>query len=202
MFGFINSTHMTSFKKKPKMSSKPILLKTINNKNNYLLLYIFICLTLIGILLAVLIISKNSTIINNLKSENSSKLNVKVGDYIEGGIVFFSKNGHIRIVTKNDLNFTGVVGKDWKKANEFCQNQNISGHKNWYLPDADELNLIRNELFGKFNSHISHNYYLSSTLNDRKEPMVVNLGGGLYSESGGHINEVRFKVRAVRKIGY
>lgn len=193
---------MTSFKKKPKMSSKPILLKTINNKNNYLLLYIFICLTLIGILLAVLIISKNSTIINNLKSENSSKLNVKVGDYIEGGIVFFSKNGHIRIVTKNDLNFTGVVGKDWKKANEFCQNQNISGHKNWYLPDADELNLIRNELFGKFNSHISHNYYLSSTLNDRKEPMVVNLGGGLYSESGGHINEVRFKVRAVRKIGY
>ncbi len=193
---------MTSFKQKPKMSSKPTLLKTINNKKNYLLLYIFICLTLIGIFFVLSRIPKNSTKIDNLNSKNTSKLNVKVGDYIEGGIVFFSKNGHLRIVTKNDLDFTGLVGKDWKKAKEFCQNQTIYGHKDWYLPDADELNLIRNELFGKFNSELSQNYYLSSTLNDRKEPIVVNLGGGLYSESGGHINDVRFKIRAVRKIGY
>ena len=193
---------MTSFKEKPLMSSKPILLKANTpNKTNYLL-YIIICLSLIAILLVVLKIMNNSTNNNNTTFENGPQLSPKVGDHFEGGIVFFSKNGHIRVVTKNDLDFTGIVGKDWKIATEACQNQNINGYKDWYLPDADELNLIRDELFGKFNSGFSKNYYLSSSLNDRKEPLVVNLGGGFYSESGGHINDEQFKLRAVRKIGY
>ncbi len=145
--------------------------------------------------------ANNSTGNNSVTSTIIDNQTVSVGDNFQGGIVFFAKNGHVRIVTESELDFRGIVKLDFENAKEFCSNLQVSNFDDWYLPDEQELSLIRSELYSKKSGNFNA-YYLSSTLNGRGEPIVVNLKGIIASESGGHINDEEFRILAVRKVGY
>ncbi len=149
-----------------------------------------------------MVVDTNIVTIDYAAKIPADQSNVAIGDMYEGGIVFFKKNNHIRIVTPYDLALVGTINNDFKKAKKACSDLNINGTKGWYLPEAAELDLIFTNLKkNRLGNFIYNSYYLSSTPNERGEPEMVNFSLG-WTESGGDINNTKFHVRAVRKIGY
>jgi serine/threonine-protein kinase len=67
----------------------------------------------------------------------STKL--KIGQKYQGGIIFYLDNSgkHGKVCTEKDL---GRL--DWDSAMEVCQNLNLDGYSNWYLPTLNDLELL------------------------------------------------------------
>jgi hypothetical protein len=71
-----------------------------------------------------------------------SSSNLKIGQKHQGGIIFYldnsGKHGKVCI--------DGALGLfDWDSAMEECQNLNLNGYADWYLPTKNDLNLLYNQ---------------------------------------------------------
>jgi serine/threonine protein kinase len=70
--------------------------------------------------------------------------NLKIGQKYQGGIIFYLDNSekHGKVCTEIDL------GRfDWDSAMEKCQNLNLKGYSDWYLPSLSELKLLNNQKY-------------------------------------------------------
>jgi hypothetical protein len=94
----------------------------------------------------------------------------KVGDLFQGGIIaYILKSGdkgydtdvpHGLIAAPSDQTTTKL---NWKSANKICDNLELSGYSDWYLPSKEELNqlYLNRTVISKF----SNSWYWSSTKN-------------------------------------
>ena len=85
-------------------------------------------------------------------------IKLEIGQYYQGGIIFHLDDNaeHGLIAAKIDLGeFL------WLEAKQMCEELELNGHDDWYLPSINELNLLYNskDKIGGF----SWRYYLSST---------------------------------------
>jgi serine/threonine protein kinase len=85
---------------------------------------------------------------------------LKIGQKHQGGIIFYLDNSgkHGKVCTESDLG-----SFDWDSAMKECQNLNLNGYSDWYLPSIDELKLLYNQ------KHIIpglSSYYWSSSEGD------------------------------------
>ena len=95
---------------------------------------------------------------------------LKIGDVYQGGIiVYILKSGdkgydtdvpHGLIAAPSDQTTTKL---NWKSANKICDNLELSGYSDWYLPSKEELNqlYLNRTVISKF----SNSWYWSSTKN-------------------------------------
>ena len=84
-----------------------------------------------------------------------SSSNLKIGQKYQGGIIFYLDNSgkHGKVCSESD------IGKfDWGSAMKECQNLNLNGYSDWYLPSIDELKLLYDKPGLIFND-----FYLSCT---------------------------------------
>ena len=67
---------------------------------------------------------------------------LKIGQKHQGGIIFYLDNSgkHGKVCTERDLG-----SFDWDSAMKECQNLNLNGYSDWYLPSIDELKLLYNQ---------------------------------------------------------
>jgi hypothetical protein len=125
---------------------------------------------------------------------------LKIGQKYQGGIIFYVDNSgkHGKICAKVDL------GKlDWYEAMEECQNLNLNGYSDWYLPNKKELDQMfrQRKVIGNFvdeyESDIEYCNYWSSTNTNKWNPEGTNFG--LDSDNGFGAQETNlFFVRAIR----
>jgi serine/threonine protein kinase len=81
---------------------------------------------------------------------------LKIGQKHQGGIIFYLDNSgkHGKVCTETDL------GKfEWDSALDECQNLNLNGYSDWYLPTLNDLELLYNIQ----NDFIHSGFYWSST---------------------------------------
>ena len=95
---------------------------------------------------------------------------IGIGQTHQGGIIFYLyKDGdigyiegeqHGLIAAPSDQTTTKL---NWKSANKICDNLELSGYSDWYLPSKEELNqlYLNRTVISKF----SNSWYWSSTKN-------------------------------------
>jgi serine/threonine protein kinase len=73
------------------------------------------------------------------KQNDEQKNKLKIGQKHQGGIIFYldESSEHGKVCTISDLGFY-----TWQEAVNECDNSNIGGYNNWYLPTLDELKQI------------------------------------------------------------
>jgi hypothetical protein len=107
-----------------------------------------------------------------------------------GGIIVFEENGHGLVAAEyDDSNY----GAKFEKAKIACDNLNLNGHEDWYLPSVEELKLLhlKKSEIGTF----TDNSYWSSTLTRTYKAWVIDFktGDQAYGKGNG------FHYRCVRK---
>ena len=90
-------------------------------------------------------------------------IKLKIGQKHQGGIIFYLDNSgkHGKVCTERDLG-----SFDWDSAMKECQNLNLNGYSDWYLPSIDELKLLYNLYPGSQGSPspgLSTSYWSSSS---------------------------------------
>lgn len=87
---------------------------------------------------------------------------MKIGDKINGGIVFYISDDGINglVVTINELT-PNKVSVD--EAINICKTLNLNGNNDWYLPSKEELNLIYKNLHLTGLKHFANAGYWSSS---------------------------------------
>jgi hypothetical protein len=114
---------------------------------------------------------------------------LKIGQKHQGGIIFYLDNSgkHGKVCTESDLG-----SFDWDSAMKECQNLNLNGYSDWYLPSIDELKLLYNQ------KHIIpglSSYYWSSSEGDNDTAWGQLFTNGIKA----NVNKVGIDdVRAVR----
>jgi len=87
--------------------------------------------------------------------------NLKIGAAHAGGLIFFldgtGEHGKVCAAEDQSLNAT------WTTAKLICNNLNLNGYDDWYLPSIDELSQMNAKLYKKGIGDISKYRYWSST---------------------------------------
>jgi hypothetical protein len=87
--------------------------------------------------------------------------NLKIGATHAGGIIFFlngtGEHGKVCAAQDQSLNAT------WTTAKLICNNLNLNGYDDWYLPSIDELSQMSAKLYKNGIGDISKYRYWSST---------------------------------------
>lgn len=125
---------------------------------------------------------------------NQLNSDVKIGDKVHGGIVFYiNKKGGGLVAAPTDYDFSTT----WKDAKSLCNNLVLNGFDDWYLPSMKELKYMYNNLkLQNLGNFIDHSYWSSNKKSGNKS-WVYGFGYGY--KSGSKINSVA-NVRAIRKI--
>jgi hypothetical protein len=118
---------------------------------------------------------------------NLSFSQIKIGDKLEGGIVYFvdSTLKHGLISDIKDLK-----KMNWNKATKYCEEKG----NGWHLPTKDELDKLyqQKDLIGGFDNF----YYWSSTLDKNDNPWGQNFANGIPEVS--RVKIISVCVRAVK----
>ena len=118
---------------------------------------------------------------------NLSFSQIKIGDKLEGGIVYFvdSTLKHGLISDIKDLR-----KMNWNKAVKACEEKG----NGWHLPTKDELDKLyqQKDLIGEFDNF----YYWSSTLDKNDNPWGQNFANGVPEVS--RVKVISVCVRAVK----
>jgi hypothetical protein len=95
-----------------------------------------------------------------------------------GGLVVYEENGHGLVVAISD------IGKgDWEYATTICEESELNGYKDWYLPTTEDLRAIYKNLYsigiGGFftNGLYDIESYWSSTKYAPNQPFVLEKNG-------------------------
>ena len=81
---------------------------------------------------------------NKIRAKNANKIKeynkVKIGDYINGGIIFDKnyKNLEVKVMATSHSSKTETYGYSNRKVNDLY----LNGYKDWVLPTVDEFNYI------------------------------------------------------------
>jgi hypothetical protein len=118
---------------------------------------------------------------------NFSYSQVKLGDKLEGGIVYFidATGKHGLIADVKDLK-----KMNWNKAKKACEEKGDG----WHLPTKEELDKLyqQRDLIGGFDNF----YYWSSTLDKNDNPWGQNFANGIPEVS--RVKVISVCVRAVK----
>ena len=119
-------------------------------------------------------------------------IKLEVGQYYQGGVIFhLDENAeHGLIASKKDL---GVY--NWLTAKKECEELEINGYTDWYLPSKDELNLLikSKDQIGGFD-YINHYNYWSSSEYGSDDAWFQDANGN----QGPYYKPSTYYVRAVR----
>lgn len=125
------------------------------------------------------------------------------GKTFQDGLIFQINNADKFVKT---VSFKGNEQKlRWPDAVSFCDNLNVNGIKDWYLPDLEEVKEIRSLLYLKLKvGNFEDDYYWSSTTvdsNPNEAYGVFFLNANFGPIEKNRMNDVSLNfVRAVRKI--
>jgi hypothetical protein len=128
------------------------------------------------------------------------KQKLKIGDFYQGGIVFYIKNGEGLIAAPTDINgeISNQLGEmKWEEAKKACENLELNGYNDWFLPSKDQLNYMFT--YKEFIKGFNKVNYWSSTLERENFVWQQNFYNGYQNSFS--INSQR-GVRAVRVFKY
>ena len=146
---------------------------------------------------------------NSSNGNTSNSSNIQIGDYTNGGIVFYvdSTGQHGKVMTPFDvMNYN--TNSDQNMAITVCNNLTANGFSDWYLPEVDDLQMIHDNLgnggFGlswAWSSSTAYTvwHYWSATIADPSQ--WTNAGWTINFENGNQVVTVKnndCRIRAVR----
>ena len=131
--------------------------------------------------------------LNFTPSHPSTDQSRSIKDTYAGGIIFY-------------LDETGKYGKvcapydqsessTWDQAKSICNNLNLNGYHDWYLPSKKELNEMYESLYNNDLGGFANHYYWSSSEYDEDSAWGQNFKTGYQGNGNKHLT---YYVRAVR----
>lgn len=134
---------------------------------------------------------------------NNIPLDSIYGKVFRSGLIFHINTigKEIKVVTLKDKE----ENLQWTNAVDYCENLEINGTNDWYLPNLEELEEIREILYAKLDiGNFEDDYYWSSVTVDNSPTDAFGiffLNGNVGPIEKDRMNPVSYNfVRAVRKI--